>query len=70
MGRLWDRNRRCRVCGKHRYATREAAEQAIAVMAAVGREERRAYPAHGWWHVTRQERRGMRKRKKKGGEGR
>lgn len=65
MGRLRDVNLRCRVCGKCRYATRESAELAIALMSAVGREEKRAYEAHGWWHVTSQPARGMRKRKKR-----
>lgn len=44
----------CRICGKHRYATREAAEAAIARLSAVGRDETRAYYVHGWWHVTSQ----------------
>jgi hypothetical protein len=44
-------SRKCK-CGKFRYATREAAEDAVARLEGVGRDEERAYEAHGWWHIT------------------
>jgi hypothetical protein len=43
--------RTCSVCGKRRYATREAAELVIARQSE-RRREQRAYLAHGWWHLT------------------
>lgn len=44
----------CPVCGKRRYATREAAEMVIE-RASERRREQRAYRAHGWWHLTSRE---------------
>jgi len=39
------------MCGKRRYAMREAAELVIA-RTSERRREVRAYFAHGWWHLT------------------
>jgi hypothetical protein len=44
----------CEACGKHRYATRQAAE-IVAGRASEKRRETRAYYVHGWWHLTSQE---------------
>lgn len=54
--RLRQAPRLCLVCGKRRYATREAAELVIA-LASERRREKRAYLAHGWWHLTSKEQR-------------
>ena len=45
------KGRVCRVCGKRRYATLDAAWIVID-RASERRQEKRAYYAHGWWHVT------------------
>lgn len=45
------KGRKCRVCGKRRYATSEAA-MIVVERASERRKEKRAYYAHGWWHVT------------------
>lgn len=62
MRRVRDVNLVCRTCGKLRYATRESAEQAMAHMSIMGRDEKRVYEAHGWWHVTSQPSPGKRSR--------
>ena len=49
----------CEACGKHRYATRETAEMILGLSAnrrgPGGKQERRAYFDHGWWHLTSDE---------------
>jgi hypothetical protein len=45
----------CTVCGKLRYATREAALN-VTERASAKRQENRAYYVHGWWHLTSQDR--------------
>jgi hypothetical protein len=45
--------RRCRVCGKIRYATQEAALNVIAKASDRRRAARAYYSSRcGWWHVT------------------
>lgn len=50
---------RCRVCGKRRYATQDAAEHVIRqrqeMRAGLQPVEQRAYLDHGWWHTTSRE---------------
>lgn len=62
MRRVRNVNLVCRKCGKLRYATRESAERAMALLAIRGRDEKRVYEAHGWWHVTSQPSRGVKGR--------
>jgi hypothetical protein len=47
----------CETCGKHRYATAEAAEKIIRLRQGQRGEqaEARAYLDHGWWHLTSQD---------------
>lgn len=47
------RAKRCKTCGKARYATKEAAELAIARLR-LTTDVKRSYFDHGWWHVTSQ----------------
>jgi hypothetical protein len=45
----------CEVCGKKRFATREAAERIIArrqSLAAGAKAESGTYHDHGWWHLS------------------
>jgi len=46
----------CQDCGKHRYATQQAAEAMLDRLhrqrGSEGRLETRAYYEHGWWHLT------------------
>jgi hypothetical protein len=45
--------RRCRVCGKFRYATEAAALEVIAKASERRRETRAYYSSRcDWWHVT------------------